>query len=184
MLACLPVPAFTHPHVWVDTVTTFEVKDGAIVGMRVDWKFDEFFSSTLLEDYDKNHDNQFDAQELAVLEQKAFKNTAKQNYFTFVKVNGQLVPNPPAEDFTAHVEKKIVYYDFRLPFPKPVDPRADKLTVTYFEDSYYVDIAPAAHDPVHFEGDNSLDCTAKVAEDLTTTIYFGQIHPLTVMVHC
>jgi ABC-type uncharacterized transport system substrate-binding protein len=180
-----PIVAQAHPHVWVDTDTTFVIKDGTVVGLKVGWKFDEFFSSSLLADYDKDHNKHFDAQEIAQIEQKAFNNTALQNYFTFVKVDGVLLKDLKARDFTASVDPKgIVRYQFSLPFPTPIDPKLATVSVTYYEDTYYVDIAPGEKDSVHVDSDGSLSCTGSVAPDMTTTIYYGTIHPNSVILHC
>jgi len=179
-----PSPAAAHPHVWIDAVTTFVVKAGMVTGIRVEWTFDEFFSTTLLDDFDVNRDKRFDAKEIAALEKDAFGRTAAQGYFTFVKVDGAALKGLAAKEFTARVDKGIVHYSYLLPFPHPVDPRKAALTVTYYEDSYYIDVAPAEHGPVRFDGDGSLTCTGTVAEDPKTTIYFNSVHPLTVTLHC
>jgi tRNA threonylcarbamoyladenosine biosynthesis protein TsaE len=177
-------PALAHPHVWVEAVTTFLVSKGTITGIRVQWKFDEFFSATLFEDFDKNRNKRFDGKEPAELEKGAFEPTARQHYFTYVKVDGKLMKGLHAKEFAPRAEKGIVYYSFLLPFPEPVDPRRSALTVTYYEDTFYVDVAPAEHDAIRFDGDGSLACKGTVAPDPNTTIYFGQVHPLTVSLQC
>jgi nickel/cobalt exporter len=34
-------PLAAHPHVWIDAVATFVFEDGALVGLRQHWQFDE-----------------------------------------------------------------------------------------------------------------------------------------------
>jgi len=178
------LPAAAHPHVWIDTTTSFVVADGTVTALRIEWKFDEFFSTSLFDEFDKNHNHRFEPAEITALEQGAFANTAKQNYFTFVKVGGKKVATLAASEFTARVEGKSVVYGFLLPLAKPVDPRQSVLTVTTYEDTYYIDVAPAAQHPVGFEGDSSLSCKGSVAEDPKTKIYFGSVNPLMITVHC
>jgi ABC-type uncharacterized transport system substrate-binding protein len=184
LVLAMASPAAAHPHVWIETVTTFMVKDGAITGLRVGWAFDEFFSASLLEDFDTNHDRKFDAKEIAAIQKGAFAKTAGQNYFTFVKTGGVPMTGLVAREFSASVAGDSVHYSYVLPFPHPVDPRKAALTVTYYEDTYYIDVAAAPRDAVRFEGDGSLGCSGKVAEDPATTIYFGSVHPLTVFLKC
>ena len=177
-------PARAHPHVWIDTTTTFLVSEGTITGIRVRWKFDSFFSTTLLDDFDKNRNKRFDGKETAELEKGAFAPTGRQNYFTYVKVDGKLLHGLKAKEFAAHVESGAVFYSFVLGLPEPVDPRRSVLTITFYEDTFFVDIAPAEGEPSRFDGDGSLACKGVVAPDPETTIYFGQVHPLTLTVQC
>ncbi|MBF0562112.1 MAG: DUF1007 family protein [Alphaproteobacteria bacterium] len=174
-------PAAAHPHVWVTTVTRFIVAKGAVTGIRVEWAFDEFYSSSLIEDYTDHHDVKFDAKDVAALKKGAFQRTAGQNYFTFIKVDGKLLTDLIPSEFNATVVKGIVHYQFLLPLRAPVDPRRHPLTVTYYEESYYVDVTPEA---AHIEGDGSLVCKTTIAEDPNTTIYFGMVKPMMVTLHC
>ena len=178
------LPAKAHPHVWIDATAIFVVADGAVTGIRMEWRFDEFFSASLFDEFDKNRNHRFEPDEIAALEQGAFANTAKQNYFTFIKAGGKTVATAPAAEFTARVDGKVVVYSFLLPLAQPIDPRRTVLTVTTYEDTYYIDVAPAAHHPVGFEGDNSLVCKGTVAPDLKTKIYFGSVNPLMITLHC
>ena len=178
------LPAVAHPHVWIETTTSFVVAEGTITALRIEWKFDEFFSTSLFDEFDLNHNRRFEPAEITALEQGAFNNTAQQNYFTFIKVGGKKVATQKASEFTARVEGKAVVYSFLLPLAKPVDPRQNVLTVTTYEDTYYIDVAPAPRHAVAFEGDNSLSCKGTVAEDPKTKIYFGSVNPLMITVHC
>ncbi len=177
-------PAFAHPHVWIDAITTVVVAKGMVTGIKVEWVMDTFFSETLLKDFDLNKNHKFDKNEVADLEREAFSNTAKQSYFTFVKADGVIVKTQKPKEFNAWIDKDVAHYTFLIPFAKPVDPKASALTVTYYEDTYYIDVGPPKADAVRFEGDGSLSCTAHVAEDPKTLIYFDSVHPLMVSVHC
>ena len=171
------VPAAAHPHVWITTETKFVAHQGAITGVRVGWTFDEMFSATLFEDFGKK----FGPKEIAELEKTAFRRTEKQNYFTFVKVDGKLLSGLKATEFTASVDKGRVRYQFLLRFPKPVNPRETSISIIYYEDTYYIDVNPKT---VGMEGDVSLTCKGTIAEDKNTTIYFGMVHPQMVTLHC
>lgn len=57
-LTCfLPVPALTHPHIYIDTGLEFVVDDaGQLTHVRVSWAYDEFYSLLVLEEYRLDHD--------------------------------------------------------------------------------------------------------------------------------
>lgn len=182
--ALFAAPAAAHPHVWIDVASTFVVAHGKIAAVRQRWQFDEFYSASLLKDFDKNDDGTFDADEIGDIRKNAFLATRDQGYFSHVKVDGKPVPANTVTDFSAAAVKGHVVYSFVLKLTHAVDPRLSALTMTYFENTYYVDIAPSAKNNVAFEGDGSLSCTAAVAPDPDTVIYFGQVHPLSISLRC
>ncbi|WP_282022398.1 DUF1007 family protein [Ruegeria faecimaris] len=54
---CLPIPAMTHPHVFIDTGLEFIVDDsGQLTHVRVTWAYDEFYSLLVLEDMKLDQD--------------------------------------------------------------------------------------------------------------------------------
>ncbi len=58
LLACvMPIPALTHPHVFIDTGLEFIVDDtGNLTHVRVTWAYDEFYSLLVLEDMKLDQD--------------------------------------------------------------------------------------------------------------------------------
>ena len=58
LICCLPVPAFSHPHVFIDTGLEFVVDDaGNLTHVRVTWAYDEFYSLLVLEEYRLDQDS-------------------------------------------------------------------------------------------------------------------------------
>lgn len=75
ILAVILAPAASlhaHPHVWIDTIATFVFERGKLVGIRLEWTFDEFLSDTLLRTYDTDKDRQFDDRETRQIQERAF----------------------------------------------------------------------------------------------------------------
>nr|WP_324169999.1 DUF1007 family protein [Ruegeria sp. NA] len=57
MTCCLPIPALSHPHVFIDTGLEFIVDEaGHLTHIRVTWAYDEFYSLLVLEDMNLDQD--------------------------------------------------------------------------------------------------------------------------------
>ncbi len=170
-----------HPHVWIYAKTTFLIHNKTVTGIIVEWEFDDFYGNTLIADFDKNRNYRFEAKEIKALKRKAFQKTAHQNYFTFVKINGKLMRRLVPTEFHASIDYGKVNYRFALHFPKPVNPRHSRVTVTYYESSYYIDVTG---DKVSEKSDGSLVCTSDIVEDSSVTIYYNSINPLMATLRC
>ncbi len=49
-----------HPQVWIETVATFVFDRGKVVGIKLEWTFDEFFSESLIDTFDPKKKGRFD----------------------------------------------------------------------------------------------------------------------------
>ncbi|WP_371808257.1 DUF1007 family protein [Ruegeria sp. HKCCA5491] len=57
LACCAPIPALTHPHVFIDTGLEFIVDEtGNLTHVRVTWAYDEFYSLLILEDMKLDQD--------------------------------------------------------------------------------------------------------------------------------
>ncbi|MGE5515202.1 MAG: DUF1007 family protein [Bacteroidota bacterium] len=174
--------AQAHPHVFVETVTTFVINGGKVTEIRLHWTFDDFFSATLLGTFDKNGNAVFEPAEAKDLEQGAFLGSA--SGYVHVKVDGKEVKGLKPRGFSPSVADGRVAYDFTLPLARPIDPRATRLTVTAFESSYYVDLSPSKDNPVRMEGGGLEGCRGLVEDDASESIYFGAVSPPMARLQC
>ncbi|WP_113359011.1 DUF1007 family protein [Rhizobium sp. SYY.PMSO] len=93
MLSLLPVPAFAHPHIFIDA--KFQVvaaPDGSISELRNVWSFDEVFSSSVLMDFDKGDNQTLTPTELKAVGKTVRDSLAQYGYYTNVTSNGKSVP--------------------------------------------------------------------------------------------
>jgi ABC-type uncharacterized transport system substrate-binding protein len=177
-------PASAHPHVWVTDVTTFLFEGPQLVGLRHHWQFDEFFSSFVIEEHDADGDGAFGPAELKGLAEGAFSNLAEYGYFTHARVDGEPLPLTAVEDFQATIEDGLLTYEFTLPLPAPVDPRAVSFAAGVYDAEYYVEVLLDQDDPVRFGGMDSGACIFDIREDSEHPIYFGMVYPLVITLQC
>ena len=66
-----PVPALAHPHVLIDTgLKLVTDAEGMLVGVEVQWTYDDLYSMLLFEDMgvDNDHDGRLNPAEIAFLD--------------------------------------------------------------------------------------------------------------------
>jgi ABC-type uncharacterized transport system substrate-binding protein len=93
------IPAAAHPHVWVWNKTVVLHKDGALVGLRYTWLFDEMYSVSAVEDLDKNRDGKLDRSELAELAKVNVEGIKEFEYFTTTKYRDKAVQFADPTDY-------------------------------------------------------------------------------------
>jgi len=182
LLAALPVAA--HPHVWIDNATTFVLRQGKIVAIRLEWTFDEIFGDGIIDQFDKNKDKKFDAKELAALEQGAFANLREFDYFTHLSVDDKELPTKSVTGFAARIVKGKLVYSFTVPVDPPVDPLKRRVVLGVYDSTYFVDLQPGGRESVRFEGAEGMDCRTQLAENTKKPIYGGQVFPLEMFLTC
>jgi ABC-type uncharacterized transport system substrate-binding protein len=145
-------PAQAHPHVWIDANVTFVFDQKMLTGVRVEWTFDEIFSTLVIREHDKNKNKKFEESEIESVRRDAFVATKEYSYFTHIAVAGSKVAIANATDFKAEIVKGKVVYRFTLPLAAPVDPSEKAVAVKAYDETFYVDIGLETGDPVRFSG--------------------------------
>lgn len=184
LLLLLPEPALAHPHVLADVHAVVEFKDGKIVSLFMGWKFDPVFSASLVADFDKNKNNRLDPDEMKDLEREAFRDTKPQAHFTYARIGSEPIVWPDATDFRVVAVKDSLMYAFRLPLPRPVDPRREAFSFTTYEETFYIDMDFPTDNAVTLNGEGSAGCKAVIAPDHGNTIFGGAVTPKRATVTC
>jgi ABC-type uncharacterized transport system substrate-binding protein len=180
----LPRPGDAHPHVWITTMVSFLFQDGKLVALRQAWAFDDFFSASLIADFDKDKNGAFDEAEQRALAGKAFAALREYDYFTRIRQGGETFPIKDAETFSATLVNGLVFYGFTLPLGAALDPAKGPITAGVYDESFFVDVELDENDPVKFEGVPSGACKYAVREDPADAIYDGLVIPPSVTIEC
>ena len=182
--AVAPETAAAHPHVFIDNRVTFILADQKIAGFRENWLFDEVFSDQLLQQFDADQDGAFSPAESEQIAATTLPSLANFHYFTYVWVDGKDLGRLAPSDFHASARKGVVTFDFLVKLPKPVDPLAQALALEINDRSYYVEVLLAKQDPINFQGQGSLACSASVTKDVKNAYYGGFVFPQRIAVQC
>jgi ABC-type uncharacterized transport system substrate-binding protein len=176
--------AVAHPHLWIDAAGTIQFDQGKIVAIRFQWTFDEFFSAGVIGEFDKNANKKFDDDEIEPLRAGAFEGTREVGFFTDIRIAGEKFPIQTTRDFKPRIEKDAAIYEFTVPFVEPFDPTQKELTISVYDDSYFVDIGFQGHDPIKLKGDGSATCAIRMTEDRDNPIYGGVVYPKKASLQC
>ena len=144
-------PASAHPHVWVTAASELIYGlDGATIGIRHAWTFDDMFSTYALQRLVSKKKGSYTREELAPLAQTNMDSLKEYGFFTFAKVDGQKQHFlAPADYFLEYRDSSLVLH-FTLPFKTPI--KAKQLAIEIFDPSYFVDFALAKQNPVRLVG--------------------------------
>lgn len=173
-----------HPHIWIKATATLQFEANKVVGILHEWTFDDFFSGALITDFDKNGDKKFDAAEAKALHDNAFIALKAFGYFTHVRVNGKAAPIQETRDFVPAIRDGKVVYRFVTVLPAPVDPRADKLDASVYDESYYVDVDVNPRISVKLAGAGAEGCSYTVYSDKDSPLYFGAVFVQRIELRC
>ena len=176
--------AQAHPHLWIDAAGTILFDKGKVVAIRFQWTFDEFFSAGVIGEFDKNANKKFDEDEVEPLRAGAFEGTREVGFFTDIRMGDEKFPIATTRDFKPRIEKDAAIYEFTVPFAEPFDPTQKALTVSVYDESYFVDIGFQGHEPIKLDGDGNATCAVRIVEDRGNPIYGDVVYPKKAILEC
>jgi ABC-type uncharacterized transport system substrate-binding protein len=168
VLALVPAVAPAHPHVFIDYSIVFLVGPRGPESVRIEWTFDEVYSSMLLKQYDADRDGVFSPRELQVLEEKHFRRLGEDHYFLELKAAGRSVPVAGVREFQAKAGRGSVSYGFTVPLPG-LDADQGVVEVLLEDAEYYVAFA-AVTPPARFEAPATYQVDCALATGDTESI--------------
>jgi ABC-type uncharacterized transport system substrate-binding protein len=141
------LPAFAHPHVFINNKMVVVFDGGALHGISFQWTFDEMFSNMILADYDPKHSGQFSPAQIKAVKEGAFDNLENYHYFVAMTIGAKPVAHFKIERFMPSVtEKKKLVYSFFIPLNVLVQANEQSVRLTVYDDTYFV-----AFDLLHLE---------------------------------
>jgi ABC-type uncharacterized transport system substrate-binding protein len=167
---------WAHPHVWADVRVDVTVNSGTIGGLWVAMTFDDIYSSIILADAAPGAKS-LDTKAIEAIKNSYFKDLKFFDFFghLFFGKKKLTVPNP--EKFSASIDDKAkVTYQFYLPLTVKLEAGVP-FAVSFYDDSYYIDMEYAYKDPVAFRstGAGKASYVLKVVPQMS--YYGGQATP-------
>jgi len=170
--------SISHPHVFIVNRLTVVFDDQGLAGIQAKWIFDEFFSSMIAGDYDRNHNGKLENSEVNIIKKEAFSYLAEYQYFTFIKIEGKPFKVKYIRDFSASLTKGKLTYEFFIPCHVNATVAYKALTISQHDPTYYTAVFFADNRPVSYEGGSGFETTYDIAENRKESYYFGMIHPI------
>lgn len=181
VLLIAPPATYSHPHVFVVNKIIIVFDDHGFSGIRVNWGFDEFFSSMIAGDYDKNRNKKLEKPEIAIIKKEAFSYLANFDYFSFIKIDGKPFKVKWVTDFSAALSNGKLNYEFFIPCHVKASSTFKEITIAQYDPTYYSAVFFGKNKPVKIEAGPSFETSFKIAKNLKESYYYGMVHPVQII---
>ena len=179
-LLVFPPATYSHPHVFVVNKIILIFDDQGFSGIRVNWSFDEFFSSMIAGDYDKNRNKKLEKPEIAMIKKEAFSYLANSDYFSFIKIDGKPFKVKWVTDFSAALSDGTLTYEFFIPCHVKASSTFKEITIAQYDPTYYSAVFFGKNKPVKIEAGPNFETSFIIAENMKESYYYGMVHPVKV----
>jgi len=137
LVAAMAGTARAHPHGWIDIqVTVLLDEEGAVLGLRQNWLFDEMYSAFATEGYDSDGDGIPDMEHVVALVEANLMQLREYDYFTEAASADGPLAIPDATDAVANFAGGRLFMAFTLKFDEPVASAAQPFTYAVFDPFY------------------------------------------------
>jgi ABC-type uncharacterized transport system substrate-binding protein len=174
-LTLLPMTAEAHPHIFIEHSMSVVFDQSGPVGLRMVWRFDELYSSTLRSDYTDTPKGPITAKDVESLRSQHFAPVASKHFFAGAALNGEKLALDQFTDFTAKFVDGKAIYSFTIPLQPSKPVAKNTLEVTLFDPEYYIDFELAAEPPVKALGGQKLGASCTATTVSRDTIGWGQV---------
>ncbi|QLF68169.1 DUF1007 family protein [Peteryoungia desertarenae] len=161
---CLsPLPqANAHPHIFAEArLEIVSDESGMLSELRNVWRFDEFFSSSVLLDFDHNSNLILDPGELKEIGDTIRESLGDYDYFTFITKNGAAAPVAKPEVFNADFRDNQLLVFFVAKPKEPVKIEGN-LSIGVYDPTLYTAIDFTTDDEIQSIGSALSACTRQV----------------------
>jgi len=142
MAMCLVTGTQAHPHHWIDVFAEWQFDtNGLIVGVKLRWLFDDYYSVLLVEDATATNE------ELEAILNKVLSNTAKHQYFIQVEQQGFQAEFGNASQARIGRQDHRIEIEFHLALKTPLHPGQSDIIYRVVEPTYYFEMLHAEEGP-------------------------------------
>lgn len=172
-----PATMFAHPHIFLDYALTLVFNDSGLAGVRVKWIFDEFYSASIMNDFDSNKNRKLEEDELRKIEKESFSNLKNFDYFTYLSTGSVKTGVRDVQDFSAEFNGDCVVFNFFIALEIAAADLPEEMTLALYDATYYTDMAHIKNEPVIFENAENMEASYRIVKDKSHSYYFGDIIP-------
>ena len=181
LLLVFPQLSLSHPHVFIQNTLRIVFDEQGLAGIRVKWVFDEFFSSMIADEFDRNHNSRLERPEVRGIREGAFANLVNFDYFSFIKINGKPFKVEYVRDFSAALAGGKLIYEFWIPCHVKASSTFKQFIISQYDPSYYTRVAFGKDQPVKVISEPRFEISYRIAKNMNKSYYYSQIHPIEVV---
>ena len=153
--------AFANPDIWVQSKVTYRLEKESVVGLALEWRFDQYFSSRTIETIDEDGDGAFSESEAARMRQEIFDPLSENDYHLHVLSDGaprdfSVVAFEPA------IDNDRLLYRFAVELGSPVSYRREALVVSQYDERVVFDFSFVERDFLLIDGPLAAGCKFRI----------------------
>lgn len=158
MLVAAAAAASAHPHVFIEVRSQLIVKDGALVGFRHTWVFDDVWLQNQLLEHDTDNDGKLTPAELEPLAVESRQTLEMFRSFTVVRAGGALVRAVNPRDVSVDYHGAVLALSFTASLARSV-PLSGDIQLEVYDQTFFSGFTFAGTDAIGFMGTAPLGCT-------------------------
>lgn len=171
LILLFTIQIHSHPHMFITSETTFVFNSEKLEGFFVKWTFDDMFSATIIDEYDKDKSGSFNSKETAVIKKNAFDYVAESKFFINMKINGKTKVIKKVRRFTAKIKNSKLVYRFFVPINEKASKKGSVINLSVFDETFYIDFDVKKPE---IESHVAIEQSLKMADYAKATDYYGQ----------
>lgn len=191
LLACAALTtaggAIAHPHSFLDVRLGIVMSDAEVSSFEITWLFDDVDTEIAVDNNDRDGDGKLDEQELRALADRMARTTGQFGFHLHIDIDGKRVKSAKVSDFRLSMKGDRLQAGFRASLPGKVDPRAHRLIIGLYDDSYWIQFSLDPARDISVSGSLPAGCGLETFKDRRTVIYelVGQkVHPTVTEIVC
>lgn len=173
-LIILPFKSIAHPHVFITKQAILYFDKTGLTGIRNIWEFDEIFSSTVIDEYDRNHNGLFEGAEKKDIYNSAFINIRDFNYYTYVIHNKESIRHEKDINFIPRIEDDCLIYEFTIPLNIKAGKKETSVEIFVGDGTYYIDFNKFIEEDIAIKAPKNLAVRYTFAECNLENSYGGE----------
>lgn len=161
--------------------------DTKVSALDVSWLFDDADTEIAIENNDADGNGTLDPEELKVLAGRMARTTAQFGFHIHLWIDDKRAKTLPVDDFRLAMRGQRLEARFRAVLAEPIDPRARRILVGLYDESYWIQFTLDPARDIAVTGDLPKDCRLETFKDRRTVIYemVGQkIYPTVTEIRC
>lgn len=147
---------FCHPHLFIDYSVKFIFDDDGLSGLKIKWVFDEYFSISVINDFDLNKNGKFDKKEIQEIKNVIFKNVVNLNYYAYISIDDNIFKMEKSKNFKASIHNNRMEFEFFLFCNVKAGKDPIKLRFAMSDATIYCAITLLPNNPVTFYDSKSI----------------------------
>ena len=182
LLIFLATRVYAHPHLFITKKIVFVFDDNGLSGIRINWMFDEFSTTMLASDFDKNKNGKLEKKEEIEVKKNYFDYLKNYHYFTDIEINEKPFLVEYIKNFKATLNKNRLIYSFLIPCHITIIKTEKKITFSQFDSTYYSALFFAEKNPISFENKKKIKVSYEIKTNKEKTFYYGTMNPTEIII--